>query len=297
MSVRAWLMDPTTAADLMAYREQLRAGGKSNATVQLRLWQLRRMASDTLKPLRSMTAGQLAAYLSAQSWAPATRYSVRATLKDFYAFLVDSGRIDRDPAARLPRIKVNPPAHQPTPDDALQAASEVADARTQLMLELAVRQGLRRCEVAQVHTGRDLVRDPNGWALIVHGKGSKDRMIPLHADLAERLRATGSGWVFPNGVGGHLTANYVGVLMSRALPEGWSAHSLRRRFATRAYDGTHDLRAVQQLLGHSSIATTQVYIGTRPEVLRAALDAADAPAEPQSAPAAPGRLWAVPAAS
>ena len=69
---------------------------------------------------------------------------------------------------------------------------------------------------------------------------------------------------------GHLSVNHVGVLVRRATG-GWPAHSLRRRFATAAYDGSHDLRAVQQLLGHSSLATTQRYVATRPETLREAL--------------------------
>jgi len=291
-------MDPVAVKDLAAYREAMQAGGKSAATVRLRLWHLRRIASDTGRPLREMTAGELNSYLAAQDWAPATRYAVRATMKDFYGFLVDNGRLKASPAARLPRIKVNPPSRLPAPDEALQAASEVADERVALMLELAVRQGLRRGEVAQVHT-RDIVRDPAGWALIIHGKGRKDRMIPLHADLAERIRAqagpfgSGSGWLFPNATGGHLTANYVGVLMSKAMPDGWSAHSLRRRFATRAYDGSHDLRAIQQLLGHTSIATTERYIGTRPETLRAALEAGDGSGVGQDAPTPRRHLRAV----
>ena len=63
----------------------------------------------------------------------------------------------------------------------------------------------------------------------------------------------------------------VGVILDRALPEGWSSHSLRRRFATKIYNETKDLRAVQQLLGHTSLDVTQRYIGTRGDALRDAL--------------------------
>lgn len=106
---------------------------------------------------------------------------------------------------------------------------------------------------------------------LVHGKGDKDRTIPLHEDIAAQILAAGPGWLFPTPRSdGHLTPNYVGVVITQALPRGWSAHSLRRRFATSTYDASH-LRAVQLLLGHTSLATTQVYIGSRAEGLRAAL--------------------------
>jgi hypothetical protein len=59
--------------------------------------------------------------------------------------------------------------------------------------------------------------------------------------------------LFPNGAGGHLTPGHVGKLIARVLPGDWTAHTLRHRYATRAYRGSHDLRAVQRLLGHESV--------------------------------------------
>lgn len=127
--------------------------------------------------------------------------------------------------------------------------------------------------VCQIHA-RDLYRDETGWLLIVHGKGGNDRTIPLHPDLAARMRLrAGRGWLFPSPDGSHLKPGYVGVLMSEALPDGWTAHSLRRAFATQTFRRSHDLRAVQLLLGHSSLATTQVYLGSGVGDMRAALAA------------------------
>ncbi|WP_375489606.1 tyrosine-type recombinase/integrase, partial [uncultured Mycobacterium sp.] len=60
------------------------------------------------------------------------------------------------------------------------------------------------------------------------------------------------GWLFPNGTGGHLSANHIGRLVARALPGDWSMHTLRHRYGTRAYRGSGNLRAVQTLLGHES---------------------------------------------
>jgi integrase/recombinase XerC len=67
---------------------------------------------------------------------------------------------------------------------------------------------------------------------------------------------------------------WVGEACSAALPDGWTLHCLRHRFATRAYAKTHDLRAVQLLLGHSSPAVTQCYVGVSGADLRSAMSAA-----------------------
>lgn len=145
--------------------------------------------------------------------------------------------------------------------------------RVALMVTLAARQGMRRAEIARVHSG-DLRPDLVGWSLLVHGKGGKDRLIPLADDVAALLLALPAGWVFPGRIDGHLSADHVGKLIARALPGRWTAHPLRHRFATTAYAGTRDLLAVQELLGHSRPETTRQYIQLPQDSLRAALKAA-----------------------
>jgi integrase/recombinase XerC len=133
------------------------------------------------------------------------------------------------------------------------------------------RAGLRRGEVARVHT-RDLLEGADGALLLVHGKGDKERVVPIADELGESIRhgaaghtagASRDGWLFPNGAGGHLTPWHVGNLVVRVLPDNWTMHTLRHRFASRAYRGTRNLRAVQKLLGHESIATTERYVNPR----------------------------------
>lgn len=254
--------------DIDAYGVHLKAAAKSPRTVSLRVWQLRRLAEHRPGSLRTVTTAELADYLTGQGWSPATMYSVRATLRDFYRWAHATGRVRRDPTAGLPPIRVQRREPVPAPDEVLGAAR--GDDRSLLMVDLAGRQGLRRAEIAAIHS-RDLRREVDGWLLVVHGKGGKERTVPLLPEVARRLRMLGPGWAFPSPRGGHLTPCRVGVLISAALPDGWTPHSLRRRFATAMYRGGHDLKAVQRHLGHASIATTEAYIGQDRERLRDAL--------------------------
>lgn len=255
------------AHDLADYAQHLRAAGKPETTIRLRIWQLRRYSEQHKGSLRTVTTADLAGYLTRHDWSPATKYSVRATFRDFYRFMVKAGKMRRSPADDLPAIRVPRREPRPAPETVVRRPY---DARLQLMVDLGARQGLRRNEIAQVNT-RDLVPDAVGWSLIVHGKGSKERTVPLLPDVAARLLAAPPGWLFPSPNGGHLAANYVGVLISNALGEGWSAHSLRRRFGTKVYAESHDIRAVQKLLGHADLSTTQMYVGMDSDQLRAAV--------------------------
>ena len=108
-------------------------------------------------------------------------------------------------------------------------------------------------------------------------------MVPLSNSLAELVRGGAalhtpsceqSGYLFPNGAGGHLTAKYVAEVAQKVLPSPWTLHTLRHRFASRAYRGTRNLRAVQTLLGHASVATTQRYTAVDDDEVRAAMMAA-----------------------
>ena len=82
------------------------------------------------------------------------------------------------------------------------------------------------------------------------------------------------GYLFPGDDEGHLTPGYVGTLVTKVLPDGWSMHSLRHRMASRAYRGTRNLRAVQAILGHENLNTTQRYLAVDDREIRAAMEAA-----------------------
>lgn len=254
---------------LGGWRDWLVAAGRPQSTVKLRMYQMRRFAADNGHPW-DQTQDTLISWLASQEWSPETRRSYRSALRGFYGWAHASGKIEHDPARVLPPIRARVRRARPTPEPVLREALLFRDPRTRLMILLAARQGLRRGEIARVHSD-DLTEDLDGWSLRVQGKGDKERVIPLHEDLAVMLRQLPAGWAFPGQIDGHLSPRWVGDLVQRAMAAGWTTHTLRHRFATVAYHGSRDLLAVQELLGHSKVETTRMYVQLPDDALRAAM--------------------------
>lgn len=243
------------SAALLAFNAWMIASGWSPGTIGVKTKYLRRLerAVGTQSPW-DVTEDQLLAFMAQPSWAPETRKSARSAVRTFYKWAYEARRIDADPSGRLPTVRVPPAPPRPTPDEALEAALEGSEPRVRLMLLLAARGGLRRAEVASLHTS--CVEGP---ALRVRGKGGKTRRVPIHPEVAEYLQGLPEGYVFPGNDCGHLSPDRVGRLMSDALPPGWTAHTLRHRFATKGYAAGKDLFSLQELMGHASSATTKRY--------------------------------------
>lgn len=249
--------------EIASWTSHLRAGGRPETTVRLREYHVRRLGREVGEPdPYAVTAEQLVEWFAGHDWSRATRRSVRSSIRSAVGWAIATGRRTDNIALALDPIPATPPMPHPTPDRDYRAALLAAAPREVLMVRLAAELGLRRGEVAQVH-GRDLLTGPNGWSLLVHGKGGRDRVVPMSDELAAAVRVAageGGGYVFPGRVEGHLSAHYVGKRVSALMPEGVSMHSLRHRFATRAYLVDRDLVTVQQLLGHASPDTTIRYV-------------------------------------
>ncbi|PNL17881.1 integrase [Micrococcus sp. FDAARGOS_333] len=263
------------AEPLTAYLQHLTTGAMPATTLttyRSRLYQ----AADAF-PARdpfTLTTADLVAWLAPLTIGREHRRGLRHTLRGFYAWAVAAGRTTTNPADGLPVIKGRPGLPKPIPDDLLSQALTVADPRTRLVLRLAAEMGLRRAEIGRVHAG-DVQHLPDGFGLLVHGKGQKQRMLPLAEDLARLIRAAaadGDGWAFPNGAGGHLSEQHVSKLAGRVLPAPYSLHTLRHRFATTAYSRCRDLYAVQRLLGHANPHVTERYVSLETTTLRDVVD-------------------------
>jgi integrase/recombinase XerD len=240
-----------------------------------------------LRGASELLGGQLSTATEAQletlggAWRDLKRASVArkaAALRRFYAFLADEGMRPDDPSAALPR----PAAERPLPKildhravDLLFAEVErrkreeggAAALRMSTLLELLYGSGLRATEL--VSLPRNAIA-PNRSFLILAGKGGKERLVPISdragAAVAEwaALVPKDSLWLFPSGKK-HLSRVRLYQLVKElgaaagVPPDRISPHVLRHAFATHLLEGGADLRALQMLLGHADIATTQIY--------------------------------------
>lgn len=257
------------------------ASGTSAATRKTRRSHIRRIANELgAGHPRDIADADLMAILGRPEYSMEHRRGLRASLASFYRWCLEQNIVDTDPTLTLPHIRSGVGAPKPATDDIWRALLAQADPRTALMARLACEAGLRRAEVAQVHSD-DVNAGIGGAELIVHGKGNKQRVVPITVTLAAAIQALCpfGGFLFPGKIDGHMSADRVGHLVSKVMPPGWSMHKLRHRFATRGYAGTGNLRAVQEALGHASVATTQRYTAVAAREIRAVAEAAASPGD------------------
>jgi integrase/recombinase XerD len=156
--------------------------------------------------------------------------------------------------------------------------------RDRLILLIGAYAGLRVSEIVKLQVEH---LDFEDAMIEVHaGKGDKDRNVPMHTrlawDLRRYLNGRTSGWLFPaprssHGATGHLTTRAVQNMVAAAAGRAQIArhvtpHKLRHTFATQLLAQGADLIEIKDLLGHSSVATTQIYAAALPERLRGAVD-------------------------
>ncbi|SOB86809.1 integrase/recombinase XerD [Sphingomonas guangdongensis] len=252
-------------------------------------------AANTLAAYRSdltLASGEIGGRLAAadagviarlaDGWSTLARSTVArkaAALRRFYGFLAAEGLRNDDPSAALPR----PGAARPLPKslsvaevDALFAAvaerqarvpADPLDLRLAALIELLYGSGLRATELVSLPRGSIASDRPY---LILRGKGGRERLVPI----SDRARAAvaawreqvpaDSPWLFPSGRK-HLSRvrlyQLVKALAAAAgiTPTRLSPHVLRHAFATHLLAGGADLRALQAMLGHADIATTEIY--------------------------------------
>lgn len=266
---------------LIAFERYLWAQGTARTTVASWVEQLRTIARafPSVGPFE-ITTDDLYEWMAGQRWARETRRGRRVLLRAFYRWARDTDRVQSDPTERMPKVKAGDPLARPA-TDAEYAAALASAGRWTLALRLAAELGMRRAEVAVVHSA-DLVDDAAGAAwLTVHGKGQKVRRVPVPAELAAALRAQPPGYLYPGRIverhahargEGHVSPRYLGREIAALLPGGVTMHALRHRFATRAYNLNRDVFTVQRLLGHASPATTQRYVQVADATMRALVE-------------------------
>lgn len=220
------------------------------------------------------------ASLYEQGMRPATIARKLAAVRGFHRFLVAEGETDEDPTrfTETPRARMGFPKALDVHETIRLVEAPPTDTnlgiRDRAMLETMYGTAVRVSELV----GLDLIDlDLDTRSAMVTGKGNKQRLVPLgrpaveavRAYLPARLELCGSrgdpGAVFLNARGGRLTRQGVfGIVRKHALAAGIpqtriSPHVLRHSAATHMVEGGADLRTVQEILGHASVSTTQVY--------------------------------------
>jgi integrase/recombinase XerD len=240
-----------------------------------------RLASATLNG-RLSDADPDALRRLGDGWAELSRATVArksAALRRFFAFLADEGHRADDPAAALPRPgagRTLPKTLSHADIDRLFATlaerltrTPVAplDLRLVALVELLYGSGLRASEL--VSLPRQAIH-PDRPFLILKGKGGRERLVPLsdraRAAVAAWREHVGAdrAWLFPSGKS-HLSRIRLYQLIKALAaaagvpPDRVSPHVLRHAFATHLLEGGADLRALQTMLGHADIATTEIY--------------------------------------
>jgi integrase len=246
------------------------AARRPQSTITLRRFQLRRFARVTGLAPHEVTLRVIVDYMGTPGWGAHYTRSVRTTLRSFFDWARRHGGLDTDPAADAPQVTVPIGKPRPASDAALVAIGSVADERVRLMGRLANEVGMRSVEISRVHTS-DVRGARHEYRLLVHGKGSKERFVPISDALAEHLRSKREGYIFPGRIDGHLSPGHVSKLLSRAMREHGTGHQLRHRAGTRWLKASGgNLRVAQELLGHASVATTQIYTYIDDDELRRA---------------------------
>lgn len=228
-------------------------------------------------------------YVNELGMTPHTQARVISGLKSFFRFLLNEGDIEKDPMALIESPKLG----RKLPDtldyheiEQLLAAIDLSTPegmRNRAIIETLYGSGLRVSELvglkrANVYLDVDFLR--------VLGKGSKERLVPLGSDSKKYLKMYmdevrvhvpvkpgNEAFVFLNRRGSKLSREFV-FMMIKALAEKAglkkriSPHTFRHSFATHLIEGGADLRAVQEMLGHESITTTEIYTHLDRDYLR-----------------------------
>jgi integrase/recombinase XerD len=299
---------PVSAEEFLSWLEVER--GRSPRTLSsyrrdLGAYQQFLVDTPTGSAIDAATSSDVAAYVASlrRTRSASTVARALSTLRGYYRFLVEEGLTTGDPTADLPGVAVAdliPKALSEEETELLLGAivgTGPAVRRDRALLEVLYGTGARVSEVTGLNLGDvSEAMDAGGVPLIrVYGKGSKERVVPLgrlaREALAEWLSGEGRAlmvpkkWrlrsdadaVFLNARGGRLSrVGAFGVVKKYAervgLADRVSPHVLRHSCATHMLARGADIRVVQELLGHASIATTQRYTKVSPEHLRRAYE-------------------------
>lgn len=239
---------------LQDYTNWLRSWGAADSTVKVRTSVLARALAETDGTTQGL-GRWLAGYPS--PWTKAAYYS---HLRSFYGWAHEAGVVEVDPTARMRRPRSPRSVPRPLSPAQVRAVLDVAQGRTLAYATLGFYAGLRAHEVAKIR-GVDVSQD----SIYVYGKGGQAAHIPTHPAiwaLAADYPSRGYWFPSPSRPGQSVTPSAVSLAVGgllRSLGIEGSHHRLRHAYGSSLLQAGANLRVVQELMRHSSVATTQAY--------------------------------------
>ena len=241
--------------------------------------------SGNLKEVNSENIGRYLAYLRNKGYTPASLSRKVSVIRMFYRFFCQEKNLTNSPAETIisPRLGRKIPRYLSLKETnvllSLPVGSNIREIRDRAILEVLYGSGMRISELVNLNVGNLNLR--TGWVKIL-GKGDKERMVPLgrkarqwiRTYLKERAtRPTEEAPLFLNCYGERLSRQSCWKIVKKCARQAGifkeiSPHTLRHSFATHLLSRDADLRSVQELLGHTNIATTQIYTHITQERLR-----------------------------
>lgn len=249
------------------------------------------LASTLLDATRERLARHFISHLDEKNLTSKTISRKISALRTFYHYLMVKHLIDINIFEHIETPKIPKKLPQIIQDEEIEMIFKSIDRykplgfRNYVMIDLLFSAGLRASELVNM-TIKDLMLDQE--QILIHGKGSKDRYVPLHKRLVEDLRhyltyirpillSKGSNihtlFVFINYKGGHLTVRGLQLILKQVIKQSGETykihpHMLRHAFATTLLNHGADLRVVQELLGHEHLKSTQIYTHVSSETIK-----------------------------
>ncbi len=282
--------------------------GASNNTLESYARDLDHLSQNSSAPLNDITRDQVRAYLALlQKNGLAARTQARklSSMRQFFKFLYGEGLRGDNPALGIDSPRIGQSLPKLLSEDQVNELLKLVEAQAQnklaqnksaqnkpglkslrlhALIELLYATGLRVTELVSLPLSA--VRSGQPY-IFVRGKGNKERLVPMNDRAIKALEVyieamtslspsgNNSKWLFPSrGAKGHLTRHRFAQLLKKTgaeagiLPSQLSPHVLRHAFATHLLSRGADLRAVQKMLGHSDITTTQIYTHVLEERLK-----------------------------
>lgn len=236
---------------LNVYRDWLVVSGFSTATIRHRLKVIRLLPNVGIDPLNTSSLellSWLATYTNQE-----TKHSYRSALRTFYTWATDYDVLSDDPSAKLPKVKVSRGTPHPISDDGLRQLIEITRGQTRAVVLVMAYCGLRGSEACGLKPA-DFERDGAGWRVrIRQPKGGGEQVVPVPMWVADEVRE-----FFPTDVQHGQMVKRISAAL-RLVEPGATPHSLRHWYATTALRRSGNVRIVQELMRHKSLASTQIY--------------------------------------